>query len=169
MAYWRTWASIVLLLSLAGLIRLHFAWGWDWTDNSVALDAGRAQSLRLLADRLKQGSVLATTHHYVDVPKLPARSYQYAALARSYMLLEGWEYGMRDKRLLTAVQTDNETLFTTTDPEEARGIIDKYNVTHVLVEPGESLGFASDQVDWLRRIALGGTLTVYEVVRKEER
>ena len=39
----------------------------------------------------------------------------------------------------------------------------KYGVTHILVEPGEPLGFDVAQAGWLKRLPNPGSLEVLEV------
>lgn len=151
-------------VSLLGVLRTDLNYGWGWLGNTITLDGGRVASLRFLRDHSRRGALVATTHHDIEVPLRKSRSYAYAALSHRLMLLEGWEYAYYAIRLhtfdLEQVQHDNERLFTTHSPAEARKLIEEYGITHILVEPGESLGFDVGQTPWLRPLPNPGTLGI---------
>jgi hypothetical protein len=155
---------LLFLLSAAGTVRAELNWVLDYLGNSTALDAGRVRSLEFVRDCPELGSLAATTHHDIETASLPERSYGYAALSRRCMLLEGWRYGCaEDSPLLKEVMEDNGRLFATHDAGEARAIAAKYGVTHILLEPGQSLGFDVASSPWLRAVPNPGTLTILAV------
>jgi len=156
--------AAVSLLSAAGVLRCCINYGWDWLGNSVQLDGGRVASLAFLEDTAPRLARLATTHHAVDVAQSKDRSYLYGATCQRYLLLEGWEYG--EAKQWPGFETlldDNQRLFSTTREAEARQIVRRYGITHILVEPGESLGIDLAAATWLKPEPNPGTLTILAV------
>jgi hypothetical protein len=78
--------------------------------------------------------------------------------------LEGWRYGFAsDLPMFETVVDDNRRLFATKDASEARAITEKYGITHILLEPGQSLGFEFANSGWLHAVSNPGTLTILAV------
>ena len=156
--------SLLLLISASAVVRDELNQVFDRLGNSIALDGGRVRSLDFARDCPELGSFAATTHHDVEAAARPERSYGYAALSHHYMLLEGWRYGgVSDLPMFETVVDDNRRLFATKDASEARAITEKYGITHILLEPGQSLGFEFANSGWLHAVSNPGTLTILAV------
>ena len=141
------------LLSAAcfiGALRGVVAAAADWGQATITLDAGRAQSLRFVRDVLPVNAVLATSHHEVPTREYRDRSLVYSAVSGRHILLEGWQYmTARGSPEFAGICEDNAKLFSTYDPREARRVAQEYGITHILLEPGQSLGFDLADASWL--------------------
>jgi hypothetical protein len=170
---WRPTRMMVLCAAAAfsaagclGTARLIGVVACGWLDTTIVLDAGRAASLKFVRARLPSDALLATTRHNVPVPGLPERSLMYFDVGERDVLLEGWRYATSQfSPDFKPVCRDNARLFHTSDEAEARAIARKYGITHVLLEPGERLGFDVNQAHWLRPLSNPGSMTILAVDR----
>ena len=133
--------------------------------NSIGLDAGRVKSLEFAGKNLPPESIFATTHHDLEVRSLPERSYCYVALAQRYSLLEGWVVLRCSQfRRLRANPARQRVALHHARRQERPPDRAQYGITHLLVEPGCSLGFDAAQANWLKPLENPGTLAIFEVV-----
>jgi hypothetical protein len=160
--------AALLVASSTGWIPVVACLGWNRGDVSIEVDAPRVETLSWLRRELPPDALVATSHSSLPgVTRRPERSAVYSALSSRYMLLEGWEYGAGRRassyQIYPDVKSDNDLVFTGTNSETVRQAVRRQHVSHIVIEPGESLGFQPESVDWLRRLSTAGSLTVYEV------
>jgi hypothetical protein len=159
--------SLVLISTACflGALRNVLTVAANWGDSTIVLDAGRTQSLHFVRDTLPRDAILATSRHEVPTRELRERSLMYSAVTGRHILLEGWRYmTAQGSPEFANVCDDNATLFATSDEEEARRIVRKYGITHLLLEPGQSLGFLKSGTSWLNRIETPGSMETLVVV-----
>ena len=153
-------AAVCFLGTLKGVV----AAAADWGESTIILDAGRTKSLLFAHDRLPANAVLATSRHEVPTRELRERSLMYSAISGRHLLLEGWIYfTVQGSPELPQVRKDNDELFATHDPREAWRIAQRYGITHIFLEPGQSLGFDFADARWLKRLDCPGSMGLLAV------
>jgi hypothetical protein len=157
--------AIFTLICVLGLIRADLSAAFDVCGESVLIDAGRVESLKFLRDTTSPHAMVAATFT-AEAPQIPWRekSFGYAALCGRYLPLEGWQTGYSlPQKELDILKQVKRTLATTRNPAEAREIVARYGITHILLEPGQSLGFAIAEAPWLTRVEAPGSMGILAV------
>ncbi len=162
--------GILICISSFGFIKIVNDYGWNAIGVEVTCDSDRYKSLIALKDNSSSHSLIATQHHEIEKIRVkPARSYMYSAITGRNMLLEGWEYGnIENHPRFSEVKNDNEALFLTSSATTAKQIVNKYNITHIIAEPGTKLPYYSDTLNWLKEIPNKGSLKLYAVLSSFE-
>jgi hypothetical protein len=113
------------------------------------------------------GERFATNQHNIEriPPRAPlALSYGYSALVEHPVLLEG--YLARGEMALPWFNNllhDNESLFTTQDPESLRSTARKWNVQWLAARPGTDIAIPRPLPPWLIEQQNSGDLKIYRV------
>jgi hypothetical protein len=157
--------SLLAALSLSGVVLAVVEHAFDLTGSGVTLDPGRTISLAFLRECSGPEVLVATTFPPARSPTvLRGQSESYAAVLGRYMPLEGWQmaYALSPDEM-EKIRSDKEELLGTRDAATAREIIEKYGITHVLLEPDQSFGFAIEQAPWLTPLRNPGTLQILKV------
>ena len=158
--------GLLVFISSFGFIKIVRDYGWNAIGVEIKCDSDRYKSLIALRNNSTSHSLIATQHHEIKKIRVkPARSYMYSAITGRNMLLEGWEYGnIENHPRFLEVKNDNEALFLTSSATTAKQIVNKYNITHIIVEPGTKLSYYYDEIDWLKEISNEGSLRLYAVL-----
>jgi hypothetical protein len=167
------WRGLMATAALAAYAIGFLAWLPDWLN--YGLDRARfavrfppsvVAGLHELATISKPGSLIATNQHSIPaIPVRPERSYAYSALTERPILLEGWQLGEKLHPKFLTVERDNAMLFSTTDPEQFRAIIDRYHIDFVVAKPDSDIALPTPRPDWLRPLTNMGSLTAYQVIK----
>jgi hypothetical protein len=158
-------AGLFSAVSFLGALRGVVTLAADWGESAIVLDAGRTQSLRYVSHELPVDAVLTTSHHEAPTREVRERSLMYSAVSGRRILLEGWRYmTAQGSPEFPGICTDNDALFGTNDQREARRIVRKYGITHILLEPGQSLGFAVADATWLKQVGAPGSMCILQAL-----
>ena len=180
---WKTWApspnagivaiSLLMAWSMSGVALAVVEHVFDLTGSAVTVDAGRTTSLAFLKQNSGPEILVGTTFPPAALPPATktvrrGQSESYAAVLGRYMPFEGWQmaYALSTDQV-EKIRSDKEELLSTRDMATAREIIEKYGITHVLLEPKQSFGFAIDKAPWLTTMKNPGTLQILKVDLKQ--
>jgi hypothetical protein len=168
-------AATVLVLALAGTVRVVWNYGWNGLKVAVEIDPGRVRSLLKLREISDAQAIVATTHHGNPADPKPYRNYSYGALSGRQMLLEGWRYGegLYKTEALKRIDLmppefrklyhDNQSIFSTHDSERFRSCLTEYGVSYIILEPGQELGVDALGLSFIEEIHNSGTMRIYRV------
>ena len=158
---------------LMGVLSIGFlAWVTPWLNYGqgrmkmdVTLSPGEVQGLRQLHDLASPEDHFATNKHAIDIMTTDQeRSYGYAALAERPVLLEGYAYHSEAsqsgfKKLLS----DNDLMFSSTDPETVRSLTRSWGVRWLVARPGTDIALSRPLPGWLVEQQNCGELRIYRV------
>jgi hypothetical protein len=160
-----TYASLLLLFFLGQqLSYLGFMqYGVDESEETIYLSSGEYQGLKALKGISDENDIIATNKH--DIPERPGskKSYVYFPVLERRILLEGYNFWEDSETIFPTIKHHNDLLFSTTDPEIMKNIIDKYGIDFLVYRPETSLN-VSEIPTWLKELKDMGSITVYEVI-----
>jgi hypothetical protein len=136
---------------------------------NVTISRGEVQGLELLRKISAKGELICTNQHSLTGFKSsPERSCAYGALSERPVLIEGWQYaGLENTPGFEKVFRENELVFTSSQLDLVKAIIEKYRIKYVVVRPGTILSIASNLPNWLKEIQNAGSLKIYHVANED--
>lgn len=155
----------VLMIGFLAWITPWLNFGMGRMKMDVTLAPGEVTGLYRLRSLAAPDERFATNKHLVDtVATNRNRSYSYDALSERPVLLEGYEY--HDVRVLPwfkPLLNDNDTLFSTTDPETLHHIAEAWHVRWLVARPGTDIALPRPLPSWLVEQQDTGSLKIYRV------
>ena len=79
------------------------------------------------------------------------------------MLIEGIRYGEYMRETYSAIQDINNTIFSTTDSQTLKTVLNENGINYVVCRPNTDLKIKQSNPDWLKRLDATGTLIIYKV------
>ena len=134
---------------------------------SITYTPGEVHGLRRLGQLMAPDERFATNKHSLDrgnLLPLIERSYGYSALSERRVLLEG--YLDRGETFLPWFDTllrDNDSLFTTTDPETLRNVARTWRVRWLVARPDTDISLPRPFPSWLVEQQDSGNLKIYRI------
>lgn len=152
------------LQSLAWIPPVLF-FGLDRMQTAVVSSPAECAALRRVRDLSLASDRIATNHQEIDsLYARKERSYYYTAVLERRVLVEGSAYANKFHPEYAQARQDNDRLFSTTDPEEARRIVDTHHVGWIVLRPSSTLRLVPIP-SWLKRHDEITGLEVFEVQR----
>jgi hypothetical protein len=163
-------SAVVMGVLLVGFL----AWVPNWirygvgvVKTGITYPPGEVLGLLRLRQLMAPDERFATNKHALDPESLAPpneRSYGYSALSERPVLLEG--YLSRGENMLPWFKTllrDNDSLFSTTDPETLRSIAESYHVRWLVARPGTDISLPRPLPEWLVEQQNCGDLKIYRI------
>lgn len=158
---------------LMGVLTIGFlAWITPWLDYGmgrgkldVTLTSGEVRGLHRLSELAAPGEWFATNKHVPNsVVLYGVRSYAYDTLSARPVLLEGYFYhGEQSLPWFKRLLHDNDSMFTTTDPEELRVIARTWHVRWLVARPSTDIALPRPLPSWLIEQPNCGDLKIYRI------
>ena len=127
--------------------------------------SGEVKGLNRLREIAASNEEFATNKHSVDsLATRRERSYAYAALSQRPVLLEG--YLDRGETYLPWFETmlrDNDSMFTTTNPDALRNLASTWHVRWLVARPGTDISLPKPLPAWLVPQQDSGDLKIYRI------
>jgi hypothetical protein len=158
---------------LMGVLTIGFlAWITPWLDYGmgrskmdITLTSGEVWGLHRLRELAAPDEWFATNKHVPScVLSYGVRSYAYDTLSERPVLLEGYYYhGEQSLPWFKRLLHDNESMFTTTDPEELRDTARTWHVRWLVARPGTDIALPRPLPSWLVEQSNSGDLKIYRI------
>lgn len=158
---------------IAGVLLIGFvAWITPWMNYGlgrmkmdVTLSPGEVIGLNRLSLIAAPGEMFATNKHSVDTLALRRlRSYGYTALAERPVFLEGYDYrGIMALPGFKEMLSDNDSMFTTNDPDQLRNIAKARHVRWLVARPDTDMALPRPLPSWLVQQQNCGSLSIYRI------
>lgn len=136
---------LVAAMGFSGWITpwLNYAMGRARRDIIVA--PAEVRGLQRLNQISSPHDLFATNKHAVDsLVSNRERSYAYSTLSLRPVLLEGYlDHGIEDVPSFPRLLHDNDLMFTTSDSQQLRNLVDQYRVKWLVARPGTDIGLKS--------------------------
>ncbi|MGA7243726.1 MAG: hypothetical protein WBX19_11105, partial [Terracidiphilus sp.] len=147
------------LFLMATLMIGFLAWITPWLNygmgrarRDVSLTPGEVQGLMRFREVAAPGELFATNKHAVD--SLVAdreRSYGYTALSERPVVLEGYmDHGVAYIPGFSTLLSNNDLMFTTTEPTVLRQLAETYHVHWLIARPGTDIELPRPRPSWLQ-------------------
>ncbi len=170
----RSWALVgsaaimgVLMVGFLAWTSVWVRYGLGWVKSGITYAPDEVRGLRRLGELMAPDERFATNQHALDAASLAPpneRSYGYSALSERPVLLEGYlargEYALPWFKTLLS---DNDMLFSTTDPKALRDIAGKYGVRWLVARPGTDIALVKPLPAWLVEQTNCGDLKIYRI------
>jgi len=162
-------SAVLMSALLTGFLAWTTVW-FRYTDGDkpgITFTPGEVHGLRRLGQIMRPDERFATNKHSLDRGKLlPSveRSYGYSALSERPVLLEGYlARGETSLPWFNTLLRDNDSLFTTTDPETLRNVARTWRVRWLVARPGTDISLPRPLPPWLVEQQGCGDLKIYRV------
>ncbi len=163
----KTLSAVFLCILSVGFL----AWIAPWTNfglgrmkMDVTLSPGEVQGLTSFKQIVPPDDRFATNKHSVDVASNTERSFGYASLAERPVLVEGFLYHqLRTVPGFNSLLSDNDLMFTTSDPETLHQLSQRWHVRWILARPGTDIALPKPLPSWIVEEPNGGALKIYRV------
>jgi len=163
-------SAVLMMCLLVGV----FAWITTWfrytaegSRTDIVYSRGVVQGLHRLGKLMPPGDRFATNKHSLrgDTLQWPSEhSYGYSALSERPVLLEGYlARGEKSLPWFNAMLRDNDSLFTTNDPQKVRAIARTWQVQWLVAAPGTDIALPRPLPGWLIEQQNCGDLKIYHV------
>lgn len=160
------------LFLMATLMIGFLAWITPWLNygmgrarRDVSLTPGEVQGLMRFREVAARGELFATNKHAVD--SLVAdreRSYGYTALSERPVVLEGYmDHGVAYIPGFSTLLSNNDLMFTTTEPTVLRQLAETYHVHWLIARPGTDIELPRPRPSWLQEQSECGDLRIYKI------
>jgi len=155
-----------------GVLAIGFlAWITPWLDYGmgrgkmdITLTSGEVKGLHHLKELAAPGERFATNRHTPNSFAFGERSYAYDTLSERPVLLEGYYYhGVQMLPWFKSLLHDNDSMFTTTDPEELHDFARNWHVRWLVALPGTDISLPRPLPSWLEEQSDSGDLKIYRV------
>jgi hypothetical protein len=157
--------TAVLLIGFFAWIAPWLNFGMGRMKLDVTVSPGEVKGLNRLREIAASNEEFATNKHSVDsLATRRERSYAYAALSQRPVLLEG--YLDRGETYLPWFETmlrDNDSMFTTTNPDALRNLASTWHVRWLVARPGTDISLPKPLPAWLVPQQDSGDLKIYRI------
>lgn len=155
----------VLLIGFTAWIAPWLNFGLGRMKMDVTIAPGEVISLKHLGGLMATGEKFATNKHGVDsLATNTERSHAYAALSEHLVLLEGLFYHVQtSSQSFQELLSENDLMFSTTDPDTLHALSKKWNVKWLVARPGTDLALSRPLPSWLTAQADSGSLKIYKI------
>ncbi|MFZ0743857.1 MAG: hypothetical protein WAM85_05595 [Terracidiphilus sp.] len=164
----RAGSAILMGMLLVGFLAWITSWlnfGMGRMKMDVGVTAGEVAGLNHLREISQPTERFATNKHALDsLATRRERSYAYAALSERPVLIEGYlDRGETSLTWFAAMLHDNDSMFTTTNPDMLRNLARTWHVTWLVARPGTDIALPRPLPPWLVRQQDSGSLNIYRV------
>ena len=164
----RIGSAVLTAMLLIGFLAWVAPWlnfGMGRMKMDVTVSPGEVSGLNRLHEIAAPNEEFATNKHSVDsLATRRERSYAYAALSQRPVLLEG--YLDRGETYLPWFETmlrDNDSMFTTTNPDALRSLASTWHVRWLVARPGTDIALPRPLPAWLVLQQDTGDLKIYRI------
>ena len=160
------------LFLMATLMIGFLAWITPWLNydmgrarRDVSLTPGEVQGLMRFREVAAPGELFATNKHAVDsLVANRERSYGYTALSERPVVLEGYlDHGVAYIPGFSTLLSNNDLMFTTTEPTVLRQLAETYHVHWLVARPGTDIALPQPRPSWLQEQSESGDLRIYKI------